>query len=159
MAHLWMPGADGQLVEHVIDAAGWDGHGLSVRCARLDADETWVVLAGCDGIALVNGAPVALGLRSLDSRDEIRAHDGTRVIFADEHVAQVVAFPGAGPGVRCARCTGDLESGTPAVQCPTCGAWFHEQADFPCWTSAASCTLCGHHAGPADAHTWRPEEF
>lgn len=155
MAHLWVPDTHGQLAELTLDAPGWDGPGVRVRRALVASGETWVLLTDS---ALVNGDPVPVGIRALDNRDEVRARDGTRVVFSDERLACVSPFPAAEGAGRCARCTGDLEAGALAVQCPTCRSWYHEHDEFPCWTSGAICQMCGQQTTLAAGERWTPEE-
>lgn len=158
MAHLWVPDTHGHLAEVALDAPGWDGPGVFLRPALVASGEAWVLLVDTAGSALVNGEPVPVGIRALDNRDEVRARDGTRVVFTDERLACVAAFPAGEIVARCARCTGDLEAGAPAVKCPACGSWYHEHQEFPCWTSAATCQACGQQTTVVDGERWTPEE-
>jgi hypothetical protein len=158
MAQLWIPAGDGQFDAHPLDAKGWRDSGVQIMRALTACSESWVVVTGAASVVLVNGLPIVAGLRTLDSRDEIRTANGVRLVFSDERLAQVLPFPGDRPGARCARCTGDLEAGAGAVCCPVCGAWHHEAGEYPCWTSVGACQACGHVATPGADGGWKPEE-
>lgn len=177
MAHLWMRDTTEHLIEVALDAEGATlAAGLPlVRPGRLDLKaptgayawllpalvargDTWVLITAAVPGLLVNGAAMPAGIRVLDSRDEIRGPDGRVIVFSDEQMARVAPFPGADHPVRCGRCTCEIEPATGAVRCPACGSWYHEQGDFPCWTSVPFCQACGHATGLAGDDRWTPEE-
>ena len=46
-------------------------------------------------------------------------------------------------------------AGTPAVQCPACGRWFHQSAELPCWTYSDHC-LCPQPTALDCGYQWTP---
>jgi hypothetical protein len=158
MAHLWILDARGEPTELELNATGWAGAGLHICRVGLGGLDLWVAAADADGTVLFNGLSRHAGIRVLMNRDEIRAHDGTRVVFSDEHVARVTPFAASDEVIRCARCTGDMEPGTPAVQCPVCRGWYHEAGDYLCWSSVPFCQGCGTKTTMGNGEAWTPEE-
>ena len=158
MVRLWVSVQSGPLETWTLAAAGWDAPGVHVRRALTATGETWVVIAETGAAVLVNGEPVRIGLRVLTNRDDLRTGDGTRAVFSDECRATEVPFPSGLAAVRCARCTGDLAPGEPAVQCPGCRCWYHEHGDFVCWSSIPFCQSCGRTTGVVADDAWVPEE-
>jgi hypothetical protein len=132
------------------------GPGAAIASAREPMGDTWVVIADPGFRTLVNGRVSHTGLHVLRGGDEIRTHDGARYVFSNEHRAEPVAFPGADRAVRCGRCTTELEPGTPSVRCPGCSSWYHEQADFNCWSSVPFCQVCGHRTAADGTDTGDP---
>ena len=130
--------------------------------ARSDRDgaESWFVLASSAARLRVNGRPAPLGVRVLADKDEIRLANGPRLYFSTERVAQVVPLPAADRVVSCARCRNPIENGTPAVACPSCGAWCHQSADRSCWCykEYMHCPLCGHSTEPEAGFRWTPND-
>ena len=177
MAHLWVLDEAEHLIEVPLDGVGavlsdqppfvrpgapdvqtatqpavWLCRGLT------PAGDVWVLVTGVPRGVLVNGTAVPAGIRVLDSRDEIRCRDGRVFVFSAERLARVQPFPGCGRPIRCARCTSEVVPSAPAVRCPSCGAWYHEHGEFPCWTSVPFCQACGHVTALASDTCWAPEE-
>jgi hypothetical protein len=108
---------------------------------------------------------VTAGLCVLGDRDEIRMGGELRY-FSTETLASVEAFPGAERAVFCGRCRQKIEAGTPAVCCPGCGIWYHqdesanlaESERLPCWTYSEKCAFCGHPTALDTVFAWTPEE-
>ncbi|MCX6538591.1 MAG: hypothetical protein NT151_06635 [Acidobacteria bacterium] len=171
MASLWMRGETGKKVEVPIGgrtvaltagpgvATAAPSAGTTLIRAGAEPSSPWVLIADHAVHATVNGEPIPTGIRVLDSRDEIRCGP-TAAVFTDEHHARVEPFPGAANPVRCARCTCDIAPASPAIRCPVCNSWYHQQehGDFPCWTAVPFCQACGC-ATTTDGDGWEPEEF
>jgi hypothetical protein len=112
----------------------------------------------------VNGQPVLGGMRVLDHKDEILA-GSTRFYLSLETTPTVVLYqvPPGGRAPTCPICRGPIREGTPAVQCPGCGRWFHQvdaaedRPAKPCWTYAPTCRFCAHPTSFAAEAAWRPE--
>ena len=171
MASIWIRNDSGEVVETPL--RGWvavlrAGHGVArggrrrgVMLVRTGSDPNapWALIAGPTLHASINGERVLTGIRVLDSRDEIRCGP-LAAVFSDEHLARVEPFPDAGQPVRCARCTCDIAPASPAVRCPACSSWYHQQehGDFPCWTAVPFCQACGC-ATRIDTDGWKPQEF
>jgi hypothetical protein len=125
---------------------------------RLQATGTdsWVLLARPLTAVRVNGSPVAAGIRALRDRDEIVAA-GVRAFFSTERLVQVEAFPGGTSATFCARCRQKIEQDSPAVRCPGCGSWCHQDGDLGCWLYAATCPLCEQATALDAGFRWEPE--
>jgi len=164
MASLWVRGNTGESVEVALGSEAFalsadaDAR-ISLSRAGAELGAPWVLIVDQAAHATVNGEPVPTGIRVLDSRDEIRCGQ-TAAVFTDEHHARVEPFPGAAHPVRCARCTCDIAPASPAVSCPVCNSWYHQQehGDFPCWTAVPFCQACGC-ATTTGGDGWEPEEF
>ena len=128
--------------------------------AYIDSDDaTFVLVAGSNARFRVNGLPVVAGIAFLHDRDEICLNGVGRCFLSTERSAQLVPFPeGLGP-VPCARCASPIEAGSPAVQCPRCGVWYHQAEDLPCWTYAPGCAECTCPTDLGSEFRWVPEGF
>jgi hypothetical protein len=138
-------------------ALPFSAEGLSVVAAPGKPAPAWVVIAS-NGALRSNGDAVVTGLRVLRHGDEIQYPAFGTLILWDERVARVEPLPALDKAVRCARCTGDLEPGTLAVKCPSCGRWCHEDGEFTCWSTAATCPVCGQSTTLAGDLAASPEE-
>jgi len=179
MAHIWFQRDSGDW-ERVTPAPGEgrvslpDRRGGShaswpmvLRAAR-SGGEQWMLLS-CDGAPVqVNGRPLMAGVRILRDRDEIRLAGESPLYFSTERLPVVESFPGAEQAVPCARCRQEIKVGTPAVRCPgsSCGLWFHQSREIPCWTGYAgepfrSCAMCDYPAAlaPDADFRWTPEDL
>lgn len=182
MAHLWtrrdgewgarrLDSARYALDAYLLRQAGEDcAAALDGRAAlliRVDAGgaKTWALMAPADCDVCVNSGPLLAGLRVLADRDEIWM-DGLARYFSTETLAAVEAFPGAERAVFCGRCRQKIEPGTPAVCCPGCNIWYHqdesaslpESERLPCWTYSEKCAYCGHPTALDMGFAWTPEE-
>lgn len=159
MALLWERAATGELVAR--DLAGDAGNvgvpGVRILRSAVAAAPAWVLIADAGTSILVNGERLRTGIRVLASRDAIRGRGFGVAYFADERVPTVERFKGEAHEIACARCTSPIEVGTPAVRCPSCGHWYHEQGEMNCWTVAGVCGQCGQ-ATDMDVAAWTPEE-
>jgi hypothetical protein len=120
------------------------GPGAILVVAREASDDAVALVADPMHQALVNGHQVPLGLRVLRRSDECRTDDGILWRFLGDHGPIAVAFASPKSPVRCRRCMVEIDVGTPAVRCPACRQWFHEQATLRCWSSIPLCGHCGH---------------
>lgn len=114
-------------------------------------DSGAVLVSRPDAAVRINGQAMPAGLRVLSDRDEIRVNH-ERFYFTSQDPL-VVEIRKAEP-VACPRCSGMIESGTPAVRCH-CGAWFHQSDEQPCFTYGETCPLCGG-SSQLDADPWGP---
>ena len=123
--------------------------------------EDWVLLTGSGAEVRVNGLLLALGLRVLADRDEIRVTGAGTVFFSTERLARIAAFPSEGSEKFCPRCKLPLEAGSPAVRCPNCAVWYHqhEQQQRECWTYAEACALCSWPSDLDAGYSWTPEDL
>jgi hypothetical protein len=171
MAHLWIRDASGwgaQRLDGVTvalrarttpvegQAAASDGAAWLV-CADAGGAKAWALIASHGSGVRVNSRMPPGGLCVLADRDEIRLGGETRY-FSTETVAAVVEFPGAERAVFCGRCRVQIDARTLAVCCPACNIWYHESADYRCWTYSESCTFCGHSTDLERGFSWNPEE-
>ena len=173
MAHLWL--MDPRAPEPIplldspldIDAApvvpvppGQPGESDSSRTILMKADpagDSWCLVAGAGAAAFVNGERVAVGIRLLRDRDEIRIpHSGRWYFYGTERLAQLAPFPGSAPA-SCPRCRQPVLPATAAVQCPGCGLWHHESAELPCWSYAETCAMCSQATELDAGYRWTPE--
>jgi len=120
------------------------------------ASRDWVVMTSAPRAAHVNGLPVLAGIRVLSDRDELRVDDAA-VYFSTERLAELTSLPVTKQEIYCPRCRDSIRVGTPAVQCPQCDVWHHQEADRPCWTYADGCAACGHPTAFDAGYTWIPE--
>jgi hypothetical protein len=125
-------------------------------CSRTADGEAWLVMSTAPSGVALNGAPLHAGIRVLADRDEIRVDGLGRVFFSSERLARVELFPGADKRIDCPRCKQELTVGSPAVRCPSCGRWYHQSDEYPCWTYAAQC-LCGHPTALDAGFRWSPD--
>lgn len=171
MAHFWVR-YDGEWAIAALDGdalvlGSWNGSSQEKssadepRVQRVDsgAGSGWVLLAGPDCDVSVNGLPLLAGIRLLADRDEIRVAGASPVYFSAEALARIEPLPDTGREVICPRCRQPIEKGTPAVRCPSssCGVWHHESERFPCWTYAATCSLCPQPTDLEAGFQWTPE--
>ncbi|MGD0736454.1 MAG: hypothetical protein ABR976_14970 [Terracidiphilus sp.] len=174
MAHLWNRGEDGWGAQR-LDGADFDLGGLQSRqepksepraananvALLIKADaaglQAWALIASPDSGVRVNSRVVPAGLCVLADRDEIRVGNDIH-FFSTETLAAVEEFPEAKRAAFCGRCRQQIESGSLAVCCPTCGVWYNQSADLPCWTYSEKCTFCGHPTALDSGFAWTPEE-
>jgi len=170
MAQLWLK--DGKTrVAFLLDADPIDlstGRPLKVdssedmigRDAIVMAAEdkhTWVLLGNSRGLR-VNGFPTP-GTRVLRHRDEIRVSQrGATIFFSTERLASIEALSTMA-AVICPRCRQEIRSNTPAVRCPQCGIWHHEneEENLKCWTYAERCAICSQRTDLRAIYQWNPE--
>jgi hypothetical protein len=119
----------------------------------------WVLLCR-PGSCRVNGESVALGIRTLRDKDEIRPANGQRLFFSTETQARIAPFPGAAQATICPRCLLEIALGQPAVICPACGVAYHEDGDAEllCWTYGP-CSFCGQPGSLNAGLQWSPDEL
>ena len=118
--------------------------------------DSWVLLASPAGVVRVNGDPVVAGIRVLRDRDEI-VLGGARCFFSAERLARIEPFPGADGDVICPRCKRPIAPATPAIRCPGCGTWHHQEGERSCFTYAPKCALCEQASDLNAGFRWQPE--
>lgn len=172
MAHLWIQTCGGEhgvltleldqyelpaAVHRVLDRDG--GAARAAMLLRVDRSSSWTLVVDRNSAVEVNGAPVTAGLRVLEDRDEIRLAGGAPIWFSTESLARVEPAPAfAGRKRRCPRCSDPIEAGSPAVCCPRCGVFSHEQQDRACFTyQKAPCAACGEFSELDGSFHWTPE--
>jgi hypothetical protein len=122
--------------------------------------KTWALVTGAVCDARVNGRALPTGLAVLDHRDAILAGD-ERFFFSAEALACVEPFPGAAREVLCGRCTLPISTGSPAVSCPNCNVWYHQDESLEggaCYTYAEQCGFCSCETRLDAVLAWAPEE-
>ena len=169
MAVIWQQSEEGWapvvLGQSVVDLgqSGGVGQAPGIRlCRWLDgnAPERWLVMAPPGAGLRVAGCLVAAGLRVLQDRDELQWNGAMPIFFSSENLAVIQPYPSGDRPVHCARCKLPIEPGSPAVQCPraTCGLWYHQSEEFPCWTYAPICVeSCGQPTDLDADYQWQPE--
>jgi hypothetical protein len=130
---------------------------VALTRAPTPAGPGWVVMTSTPRAACVNGLPVLAGIRVLADRDELRVDDGDSMFFSIERLAELSSLPETQQEICCPRCRDVIRAATPAVQCPQCDVWHHQEADRPCWTYADGCAACGHPTALDAGFTWTPE--
>lgn len=143
-------------------AAALAASGVAAALGRYEKPEqppAWVLFGKESCGVRVNGQPLLAGIAVLRDRDEILLGGRTRLYFSTEELAKVEPFPGGDGQVFCARCRQAIESGTPAVRCPSCGHWCEQSEAKPCWTYAPTCPLCEQPTAFDVGLRWTPEEL
>ena len=122
--------------------------------------EHWFVLTRPENsLVLINGIPLAAGLRNLRDRDELRIGSGERMFFSTESLACAEPFPGLAHEIFCPRCKQEIAPQSVAVRCPQCAAWHHQSEEFPCWTYSERCALCDQSSSLETGYRWTPENL
>jgi hypothetical protein len=176
--HLFLLDAEGRRVAYPIVAASLDlratlllvasggstrpaeeGAAVRVLAVRVGDAERWVVLADPDADLRVNGIPLsAIGMRTLEHRDEISLAGVGSAFYSEEKLAVVMPFPGADHPVFCGRCHQAVAPGSPVVQCPGCGVIYDQSEILPCYGYAAHCAYCPQPSTLDAGFNWVPAE-
>ena len=172
MAHLWIKDPTGwqaeRLTENLFELAALptphteEGtiNRPQMQIVRADADgsQAWALVASPGCRVRVNGWLPVAGIRVLGDRDEVRTEAGAQYFFSTELLAEIESFPASERPVFCGRCRQPVATGTPAVRCPgaSCGIWYHQSADLPCWTYD-TCMICGQSSALDAGFSWTPE--
>ena len=130
---------------------------VGLLSAETGSGPRWLLVAGRLAGVRVNGHAIPLGICCLSDRDEIFLQ-GRRFFYSEERLATIEPLP-ADSSASCPRCKQPLTQG-PAVKCPVCGVWSHEDPDagLGCWTYGESCAACHSQATALDStFTWTPE--
>jgi DNA-directed RNA polymerase subunit RPC12/RpoP len=126
---------------------------LLVRSAGTSHEERWVLITREHELR-VNGRAVAGGAVALADRDEIRM-GAARAYFSTERAAEIEPYPHAS-SVVCARCRSEITHGTPAIRCPRCDVWHHQDDRRPCYTYTETCSTCSRSTDLARGFEWTP---
>lgn len=111
----------------------------------------------------VNDTWLTTGVRVLCDRDVISRPGAADIYFSTERLPEIVPFPApqdGAPATYCARCRAEIAAGEPAVCCPACSTWHHENAavGHNCWTYAPHCAVCEQSADLDGAsYRWSPD--
>lgn len=117
-----------------------------------------VLLAGSESGAFVNGNALPLGIRVLRDKDEIfLTRHRTRLYYTAGSPATIALFEATDTPTLCPRCTREITAGGPSVQCPTCGLWYHQTEERPCWTYTDTCRDCAQRTDLDGGYSWTPE--
>ncbi len=137
-----------------------DGAALLFRSASDDGGR-WILMAVSAAGVRLNGEPLHTGLRVLRDRDEIHVAGGGRMYFSTEALAELRPFPGSEAPTYCPRCRQEVHAAQPAVSCPGCGRWYHQDdaTDLPCFTYATRCALCPQATALDAGYQWTPEQL
>jgi hypothetical protein len=152
MAHLWQWDPE----------TGWQARGLpgavSAAGEFCEHGGQWALIGAAGSAVCVNGESLALGLRALVDRDEIRCGE-SREYFSAETLPLVASMPAGARPLRCPRCKQVIVPGSLAVRCPNpqCGAWHHQSDELPCWTYTPACSLCPQPTPLDGGYRWTPE--
>ena len=179
MAHLWVRETSGDWAAALLrnNAMALTGDAESPLKVRSDAavlgapivllscpgaeKETWVLIATTVVRVCVNGRPLLTGLRALRDRDEIRVDGSEPVFFSSERLAHVEPYPGGSASAHCPRCKLELIRDSPAVKCPSCAVWYHQDPDppreLPCWLYSPTCPMCSQSTDLESGFRWTPE--
>jgi hypothetical protein len=133
------------------------GGALLLPCASSAAGEAFALLAQPSHPTQVNGVRLQTGLRVLRDRDSIQLADRPPIYFSSERLPVVEPLPELDQPIFCPRCKASIETGSPAVRCVTCGSWYHESPEFPCWTYSENC-LCGYPTALDGQYRWCPAD-
>jgi hypothetical protein len=133
--------------------------GLLVRRPGHDGKESWLLLSLGNGLH-VNGSPLPCGMRVLRDRDNLHVEGAGHLFFSTERLARVEPYSGP-EGLKCGRCRRPMEPGRPAVLCPNCTLWHHEDPERRrrCWTYTAHCARCPQPTDLDAGYRWTPEEL
>jgi hypothetical protein len=131
---------------------------LLVPCASSAASDSFALLARPSHSARVNGVPLHNGMRVLRDRDSIQLADRPQIYFSNERLPVVEPLPESDEPRFCPRCKASIETGSPAVRCVSCGSWYHQTDEFPCWNYSESC-VCGHPTALDGDYRWTPHEL
>jgi hypothetical protein len=126
------------------------------------ATQTWLLIAPVIGAVVepvfVNGEQILAGACRLSDRDAIRVGRGATMFFSTSQSPVVTAFSGAKP-LKCVRCSELIQPGTPAVRCPSCGIWHHQNEERACFDYADRCGGCNVQSTSLDEDSaWSPRE-
>jgi hypothetical protein len=139
--------------------ASSDADGVLLLRQSGEDGTVWILLAGTRWDVRVNGLPLHAGIRVLADRDEIRIGGMESCYFSTEESPRVVPFPEASANIHCPRCTLEIQPGGPAVRCPNCAVWHHQDPDrkLPCWTYGERCGGCDLQETSSEAEfRWTP---
>jgi hypothetical protein len=131
---------------------------LLLPCTSSAASDTFALVVRPAHAARVNGVVLQNGMRMLRDRDSIQLGDRSPVYFSSEQQPTVEPLPESDQPLFCPRCKAVIETGSPAVRCVSCGSWYHQTDDFPCWTYSESC-VCGHPTALDGDYRWCPDEL
>lgn len=157
-----------------LDGGGWQAVPLNGSPVRVpgsdevwlvpvaDTDGGWVLVASPASPLRVNGFRPEAGLRVLRvlrDRDEIDTGARESFFFSTEGLARIEAAPNIDGSCVCPRCKQTIHVGSPAVQCPSCGVWYHQLDPLKCWTYDGRCALCDQSTDLDAGYRFTPEKL
>ena len=98
-------------------------------------------------------------MRVVSDRDEIRIAGKRSLYFSTESLARVEEFSSTGQTLFCPRCKQEIELGSGAVKCPSCGVWHHQTDELNCWSYSEVCALCTQSTDLDAWFQWTPEDL
>jgi len=128
-----------------------------LRCNGAGGEHLFVLAPSENTAVIINGIPLASGIRILRDRDELRVGGIERMYFSTESLAVLTRFPGNEQAMYCPRCKREIALQTDAVKCPQCDAWYHQSEEFPCWVYSERCALCDQPSNLDAGYRWSPE--
>jgi hypothetical protein len=181
MAHLWTQDSQGEWAVLLLEDATVDlsqnpprrlrSRSISaqpeVRLFRPSADERshqgpWLLLSAPTRDVQVNGLPLARGLWVLADRDEIRVSGAGTFFFSTEELPRLEPFVGDPDKLTyCYRCKEPIEPGSPAVRCPSCSLYCHQNEEVKrgCWLYDGQCPYCKRPTDLDSGFSWTPEHL
>ena len=168
MAHLWVANPEGDWTandleeEEVLVGSSTAGGGSADdsarirRCGPTDGRQ-WALISPIRSMIRVNGRSVP-GVRVLADRDELFVPLRGRLFFSTERLAGVESFEGR-PGTCCPLCKLAIDVGTPAVRCPGCGVYHHQNERRACWGRRDTCIICRHPTALDGNYRWTPRDL
>lgn len=130
---------------------------LLLRVGDSPGGAQWALISLPDSVLRVNGWELAVGVRRLEHRDEIRIGDA-RAWFSTEELAAVEPYA-RDDAPRCPRCLQPVEAGQASVRCPRCAVVHHATEALGCWTYAARCALCEQPTSLDAGFQFSPEDL
>ncbi|MGQ0734257.1 MAG: hypothetical protein ACT4QD_11440 [Acidobacteriota bacterium] len=127
-------------------------------CSTHAGLEIWTLLASPHRVT-VNGIPVPNGVRVLSDRDELHVAGLEKAYFSTERLTRVEPCPASSTPLLCPRCRQEIAAAAPAVCCPGCGVWHHQEETLECWTYAERCALCPQPTSLNAGYQWTPEDL
>jgi len=131
------------------------------------ASRSWVLIVPARQRVLLNGRSLGGRIAVLRDRDELVLLGGSaapsrRMFFSTETRARVQPYTGP-DGASCPRCKLPMVQEQPAVACPCCQVWHHQQqaeGGTECWTYADTCAACHAQETALDAgFRWTPDDL
>ena len=151
MAHLWINDDNEWCVVPL------DGDARRFGSQFVAVDGQWAVLVEPGSTVLVNGTPVVGDLKILRDRDQVLLPTAGRAFFSTERLAEITPMIETPREIRCPRCKAPVVAGSPAVRCPSCQLWHHQDPYRTCWTYSPVCGGCSQATALDAGFHWTPD--
>lgn len=136
---------------------GGDGSTRLLRITEGRGPARWIVVQPASGVATRNGVRMGLCVAVVEHGDCLRAQPGAAPLWFSSEARPRVETCSGPPGASCARCRQPLRHDRPAVRCPRCDVWHHEDgSEQACWTYASRCARCEQPTSLGGALRWLP---